>query len=159
MNKTCFNGLFRVNKSGQFNVPMGSYKNPQIFSKKEIMAVSKALEGVDIEAAAYQDVLNHAKSGDFVYFDPPYMPISKTSSFTSYTKFPFGEIEQTELRDLFKKLDQMGCKVMLSNSWVDLILNLYKEFFLIEVKAIRAINCDAEKRGKISELLVTNYEI
>ena len=158
LNKTCFNGLYRVNRSGQFNVPMGSYKNPQIFNEGELRSASESLRGVDLAVANYADVLLHAKSGDFFYFDPPYLPISKTSYFTGYTKYPFAEKEQQELKDVFLQLDKSGCKVMLSNSWADLILDLYRDYNLIEVKASRAINSDAEKRGKISELVVINYD-
>lgn len=159
LNKTCFNGLYRVNRSGQFNVPMGSYKNPQIFNERELGSVSIVLNSVSLSKSPYTDVLNHAKEGDFIYFDPPYYPLSKTSNFTSYSIDSFSEADQIELRDTFVKLDQLGCKVMLSNSWADFILDLYKGFNIIEVKAKRKINSDPEKRGKISELVVLNYDV
>lgn len=157
LNKTCFNGLYRVNRSGQFNVPMGSYKSPGIFDVDELTNASQALQDTQLAIADFREVLNWAQAGDFIYFDPPYAPVSKTSSFTGYTDSPFGEREQMELTAVLRELNQRGCKVMLSNSWVDSILDLYKDFNCLEVKASRAINSNPEKRGKISELLVTNY--
>jgi len=158
LNKTCFNGLYRVNRSGQFNVPMGSYKDPTIFDIEELLSASQALQGVELEAQDFREVLQWAQAGDFIYLDPPYAPLSKTSSFTSYTEKSFGEREQEELSLLFRQLNNLGCKVMLSNSWVDSILEMYKDFTCLEVKATRAINANPEKRGKISELVVINYE-
>lgn len=157
LNKTCFNGLYRVNRSGQFNVPMGSYKDPAIFDVDELVTASQALQEVELATCDFQDTLNWAQAGDFIYFDPPYAPVSKTSSFTSYTEKSFGEREQIELATLFRQLDSRSCKVMLSNSWVKPVLDLYKDFTCIEVKASRAINSNPEKRGKISELVVINY--
>lgn len=157
LNKTCFNGLYRVNRSGQFNVPMGSYKDPTIFDIDDLTTASQALQGVELAVCDFRDTLHWAQAGDFIYFDPPYAPVSKTSSFTSYTEKTFGEQEQKELAELFRQVDSLGCKVMLSNSWVEPILELYKDFTCIEVKASRAINSNPEKRGKISELIVINY--
>jgi DNA adenine methylase len=157
LNKTCFNGLYRVNRSGQFNVPMGSYKDPTIFDVEELKNASLALQDVSLDAVDFREILNWAQAGDFIYFDPPYAPFSKTSSFTSYTEKPFGEQEQKELAGIFRELDKRGCMVILSNSWVDTVLNLYKDFYCVEVKASRAINSKPERRGKISELVVTNY--
>jgi len=157
LNKTCFNGLYRVNRSGQFNVPIGSYKNPAIFDADELIDASKTLQGVELAVVDFREVLNWAQPGDFIYFDPPYVPVSKTSSFTSYTENPFGEREQRELAAILGELNQRGCKVMLSNSWVDSVLELYKDFNCFELKASRAINSNPDRRGKISELLVTNY--
>lgn len=157
LNKTCYNGLYRVNRSGQFNVPMGSYKNPGIFDEDALMKASQALQGVDIQVADFREALSWAREGDFIYFDPPYAPVSKTSSFTGYTEAPFGDREQKELANTFRQLSQRGCKLMLSNSWVHSTLALYKEFNCIEVKASRAINSNPDGRGKISELLVINY--
>lgn len=159
LNKTCFNGLYRVNRSGQFNVPMGSYKDPAIFDADELMTASQALQSVEIRTADFREILDWAQAGDFVYLDPPYAPVSKTSSFTSYTEKPFGEREQRELAAIFRQLDKRGCLVMLSNSWVHSILELYREFTCIEVKASRVINSNSEKRGKISELVVINYAL
>lgn len=159
LNKTCFNGLYRVNRSGQFNVPMGSYKDPAIFDADELMTTSQALQNVEIKTADFREILDWAQAGDFVYLDPPYAPVSKTSSFTSYTEKPFGELEQRELAGVFRELDKRGCLVMLSNSWVNSIVELYREFTCIEVKASLAINSNPEKRGKISELVVINYAL
>ncbi|MFN3927113.1 MAG: DNA adenine methylase [Pseudanabaenaceae cyanobacterium] len=157
LNKTCFNGLYRVNRSGKFNVPMGSYKNPSIFEADNLRAVSQALQKVDIELSSFTSVLDWAQKDDFIYFDPPYAPVSPTSNFTSYTANNFGETEQKQLAKVFLQLHARGCKLMLSNSWVDFILNLYKDFHCIEVKASRAINSDPTKRGQISEVVVINY--
>ena len=112
-----------------------------------------------LQIADFRDVVHHAKKGDFIYFDPPYAPLSKTSSFTSYTSDQFGPAEQEALALTYSDLDKIGCKVMLSNSWVPAILKLYQKFNCIEVKASRAINSQADKRGKISELVVINYEV
>lgn len=158
LNKTCYNGLYRVNRAGQFNVPIGSYKNPRIFDPEELNSASLALQGVTIEVADFHTVTSWAQCGDFVYFDPPYVPLTQTANFTSYTEAPFGEREQHDLADIFRVLDQKGCKVMLSNSWVPSNLDLYRGFNCIEVKANRAINSNAERRGKISELIVLNYD-
>jgi DNA adenine methylase len=158
LNKTCYNGLYRVNRKGQFNVPMGSYKNPRIFEPEGLVQAARALSGVELVVADFHDVLNHAKAGDYVYFDPPYYPLTKTASFTSYTENAFGEEQQRDLAQVFRKLDRMGCKVMLSNSWATFILDLYQGFNLIEVRAARVINSKADRRGKISELVVLNYE-
>lgn len=157
LNKTCFNGLYRVNRNGQFNVPMGDYKNPQIFTKENLFAVSQSLQDVTADVAQFSEVIEKATKGDFVYFDPPYYPLSKTSSFTSYTDLPFGDKEQIELRDLVVNLTKNGVLVMLSNSWAEFILDLYKDFKRLEVKAARMINSNSEKRGAISELVVLNY--
>jgi DNA adenine methylase len=157
LNKTCFNGLYRVNSKGQFNVPIGNYKHPQIFNELDLKAASKSLQEVTIQVDNFGEVLTQANKGDFVYLDPPYAPLSKTASFTSYTKNPFGERGQFELSELFKALDRKGCKVMLSNSWVDHIIDLYKDFNCLQVQASRAINSNITKRGRISELVVMNY--
>lgn len=159
LNKTCFNGLYRVNKAGQFNVPMGSYVNPRIFDPDELLNANFALQNVSPAVADFREVLDRATANDFIYFDPPYAPVSKTSSFTSYTAESFGEQMQRELASIYRELDRRGCKVMLSNSWVESILDLYQGFTCLELKASRAINSNALKRGKISELLVVNYDI
>lgn len=158
LNKTCFNGLYRVNSKGRFNVPMGKYKNPAILDVVTLANVRAALHGVELKTQNFKKVLEHAKSGDFVYFDPPYHPLTSTSNFTSYTQDSFGEKQQRELADVVRELDRKGCKVMVSNSWTPLILDLYKHFDLKEVKASRIINSKSEKRGKISEVVVMNYE-
>jgi DNA adenine methylase len=160
LNRTCFNGMYRVNSKGGFNVPFGKYTNPIICDGENLLKVSKALQKVTIKAQDYKKVLDKAKKGDFVYFDPPYYPVSKTASFTSYTTDTFLEKEQTELRETFIELHERGCFVMLSNSDTSVINELYsniKDVKVSKVAAGRAINSNASKRGKISEVLVTNY--
>jgi DNA adenine methylase len=135
---------------------MGSYKNPGICQEDELREISKILKKVKIKAQSFEKVLNKAKKGDFIYFDPPYYPLNK-SSFTTYTKDSFLEKEQERLCMVFKKLDKKGCKVMLSNSNTDYIKNLYKDYKIKYVQATRMINSNASKRGKISEIVVLNY--
>jgi len=158
LNKTCFNGLYRVNSRGKFNVPMGSYKNPGICNERELREISKLLQKDDIKMSQFYDVVKDTKKGDFIYFDPPYYPLKK-ESFTTYTKDKFLEKEQEILKEAFNELDKKGCKVMLSNSDTPFIRELYKEYNIHVVKATRMINCDATKRGKINEVVVTNYSI
>ncbi|MFZ5799807.1 MAG: DNA adenine methylase [Candidatus Omnitrophota bacterium] len=157
LNKTCFNGLYRVNNQGKFNVPFGGYKNPLICNARNLIAVSFALQNVEILCGDFDKCLELAEKEDFIYFDPPYQPLNKTSSFTSYTKEPFAEKEQVKLNKVFKKLDKMGCKIMLSNSDTSLIRKLYKNFRIEVVFAKRAINCKAWRRGAIRELVILNY--
>lgn len=160
LNKTCFNGLFRVNSQGQFNVPFGKYKNPQIVNEIVLKAVSHFLNKskVTITNQDFQEVVANAKKGDFVYFDPPYDPVSDTSSFTGYSLDGFNKQDQERLRDTFVELDKRGCYVLLSNSATDYIKDLYKDFHIEIVSASRNINSNASKRGKIDEVLVMNYE-
>ena len=157
LNKTCFNGLYRVNSKGGFNVPMGSYKNPSIFSEEDLREISKLLHNVKIKLMPFEDILNYTKKDDFCYFDPPYYPLKKGQSFTTYNKEVFLEKEQEKLKDVFEKLDKKGCKVMLSNSDTDFIKGLYKNYNINFVNANRMINCDGSKRGKIKEIVVRNY--
>ena len=157
LNRCCYNGLYRVNSKGQFNVPFGRYKNPNFCDEENLLAVSKALENVKIIHDSFELCLDYAEKGDFVYFDPPYYPISKTSSFTSYTKENFREDSQNKLFYVFKKLDERGCKLMLSNSYNEYIKSLYKDYKIITLDARRAINCKAAKRGNINVLLILNY--
>jgi len=160
LNRTCFNGMYRVNSKGGFNVPFGKYTNPLICDEVNLRKVSKALQNVEIKKQDYKEVLKKARKGDFIYFDPPYYPVSKTASFTSYTKEAFLDKEQTELRDTFAELHKRGCFVMLSNSDTPFINKIYSEIKgvrITKVQAGRAINSDASKRGKITEVLVTNY--
>ncbi len=162
LNRTCFNGMYRVNSKGQFNVPFGRYKNPIICDEDNLRAVSKALRDVEILNMDYKVAISKAKAGDFVYFDPPYYPISSTSSFTSYTKDGFAEKEQVELRDTFAELSNRGCYVMLSNSDSAFIRYIYgglKNVTITTVSAGRAINSKAGGRGKITELVITNYPV
>ena len=158
LNKTCFNGLYRVNRSGQYNVPIGSYKNPQIFDRSNLLACASALKSATIRHADYRETLQEAKSGDFVYLDPPYAPLSPTSSFTSYTKDEFGERQQRELAQCYRELDRRGCYVMLSNSSAQLILDIYQGFDVRLVAATRMINSKADGRGMVNEVVILNYQ-
>ena len=161
LHRTGFNGMYRVNKSGQFNVPFGRYKNPLICDENNLRKVSEALQGITITHRDYKDVLELAKIGDFIYFDPPYYPLNPTSSFTAYTAKGFFEKEQIELRDTFVKLHERGCFVMLSNSDTPFINELYSELEGVSINKIiagRAINSKGSKRGKINEVLITNYQ-
>lgn len=159
LNKTCFNGLYRVNSKGKFNVPIGSYKTPSILQEEILREASKLLQGADIRVLDFRDFTKIDIDKAFVYFDPPYYPLSKTSSFTSYTKGNFLEEEQEELAGVYKKLHIKGCKLMLSNSKHTFIESLYKGFKIECVLARRMINCDATKRGAITEYVITNYEV
>ncbi len=160
LNKTCFNGLFRVNSQGYFNVPFGHYKNPQIVNEIVLRAVHKYLNSNDITIhnVDFEKAVESAKKGDFVYFDPPYDPVSDTSSFTGYSLDGFDKEDQIRLRDLFVELDKRGCKVLLSNSATEFIKNIYKDFRIEIVSANRNINAIASRRGKIDEVLVMNYD-
>lgn len=160
LNKTCFNGLFRVNSAGQFNVPFGSYNNPKILDEIVLKAVHNYLstKNIQIMNVDFEQAVIDAKKGDFIYFDPPYDPVSDTSSFTGYDLNGFGKNEQQRLGDVYKKLSDKGCFVLLSNSATDFILNLYKDFSIITVAASRNINSVATGRGKIDEVLVMNYD-
>ncbi len=164
LNKTCFNGLFRLNRSGKFNVPTGRYKNPSFPSAQSLREVNQALQGVIIHHASYEECINWVDRKSFVYFDPPYRPLSKTSSFISYSKGDFNDEDQTELASLTKILDVMKVKFLLSNSDPkntivddDFFDDLYNDFRIDRVFASRAINSNPDKRGKISELLIRNY--
>ncbi|WP_445635096.1 Site-specific DNA-methyltransferase (adenine-specific) [Nostoc sp. DSM 114161] len=160
LNKTCYNGLFRVNSQGQFNVPFGKYKNPNILDLAVLKAVSKYLNEnqITILNLDFQDVLKKAKKGDFVYLDPPYDPVSDTASFTGYDVNGFNKDEQIRLKETFDNLDNRGCKLLLSNAYTNFIKDLYKDYIHIKISAIRAINSNAKKRGKVDEILVKNYE-
>lgn len=164
LNRTCFNGLYRVNKNNGYNVPMGSYKKPTICDNKNILAVSNALQKVEILCGDFEQTLNFANENSFFYFDPPYKPLSNTSSFNSYAKDEFNDQEQIRLRDFCSKLEELRHKWMLSNSDVkgkDINANffdeIYSEFSISRVKARRSINANPEKRGELNELLITNY--
>lgn len=157
LNKTCFNGLHRVNRRGEFNVPIGSYKNPRIVDPAGLHVASDVLKRAKIVESGFDGLLKSARPGDFVYFDPPYEPVSTTASFTSYTKNGFNQEDQTRLRDVYNELDRRGCKLMLSNSDVPFIRELYKDHNIDIVAAPRAINCNARRRGKVSEVVVRNY--
>lgn len=161
LNRTGFNGLYRVNSSGQFNVPYADNKNPLICDEKNLRKAHDAMKHTKILHEDYKKVLEKAKKGDFIYFDPPYYPVNKTSSFTNYTKEGFLEKEQTELRDVFMKLHKRGCFVMLSNSDTPFINKLYsrldRKVKIHKVFAGRAINSKGSGRGKIKEVVIINY--
>ena len=154
LNKTCFNGLYRVNKKGYFNTPIGSYKNPNIVDSDTILSASEALQNAIIKHQPFQEVLKEAKKDDLVYFDPPYYPLNKTSNFTSYDSNCFLEDEQFELFEVFDKLAQKGAKVVQSNSDTKFIKELYKSYDISIVNANRFINSKSSGRGKISEVLI-----
>lgn len=157
LNKTCYNGLFRENKSGQFNVPFGRYKNPTICDEPNLLAVSQILQRVDIDSRPFSSVLDVARPGDLVYFDPPYHPVSSTASFTAYARNGFNERDQILLRDVFATLSQKGVQVMLSNSDMPFIRELYEGYPIARVYAARYVNSKASARGKVPEVIVYNY--
>lgn len=159
LNKTGFNGLYRVNSRGECNVPFGRYKNPKYCDSENIMACSKLLKNTEIKNGDFDAIREHVKKGDFVYFDPPYVPLNATSSFTGYTDKGFDEDMQLRLRELCDYIDSIGGYFMLSNSSAKYVYELYdvQGYTIHEVKASRSINSDATKRGKITEVIVTNY--
>ncbi len=166
LNKTCYNGLFRQNRSGEFNVPFGSYKKPSICCTENIIEVNKALKDTEIFCADFVEAKEYISKESFVYLDPPYLPISKTASFTSYSKEDFTESDQIKLVKFFKEIGKRGALLMLSNSDPknedpsnDFFDKLYEKYYIDRVNAIRAINCIGSKRGLIKELIITNYEI
>jgi DNA adenine methylase len=165
LNKTCFNGLFRQNSKGEFNVPFGKYKNPTICDDTNIVRVSRALKGVKLFCKDFEKSEQQIGEGTFVYLDPPYRPLNVTSSFTGYAKEGFDDSDQERLSRFFRKMSERDAYLMLSNSdprnenqgdrFFD---KLYKGFKISRVEASRMINCNAEKRGKISELIITSYK-
>lgn len=157
LNRTCFNGMYRVNSKGEFNVPFGHYKNPRILDENNLINCSKLLQRTEIKHADFSEILKKVKKDDFVYFDPPYVPLSETSSFTSYTKDGFDMDMQFKLRDVCDELDTMGVKFLLSNSDTKLVNELYENYNIKKVFASRQINANADGRGKITEVLVRNY--
>jgi DNA adenine methylase len=165
MNRTCFNGLFRLNSKGKFNVPHGRYKNPKILDAKNILSVSKVLQKAEIQVGDFTKCEEWVTESSFVYFDPPYRPLSKTASFTSYSKYKFGDEEQIRLAQFFRNLDKKyGAYLMLSNSDPtnedpddDFFERMYGGFNIFRVPANRMINCNAKRRGQITELVITNY--
>lgn len=160
-NKTCYNGLFRVNRNGHFNVPMGRYMDPPICDADLLRAASAALQGVDIVCEPYSNVLSRAQPGDYVYFDPPYEPLSRTSNFTSYTAGSFSQQDQRDLETLVRRLWRKQVLLAVSNSSAALIADLYPDppYRRVEVQAARAINSKASARGKIKEFFVLNYRL
>jgi DNA adenine methylase len=164
LNRTCFNGLYRVNSGGEFNTPAGKYKNPSICNEANLLNASRALRVAEIRKAEFREILKDIKPGSFIYFDPPYRPISKTANFSSYSRVTFGDKDQVELARIFKKLDTPGTKLMLSNSdpkninpGDNFFDELYSEYHISRIPARRQINSIASRRGTISEIVVTNY--
>jgi len=160
LNKTCYNGLFRVNKSGEFNAPFGNYKNPNIVNENTLRAVSEYFNRANIifTCQDFEAALQSAEKGDFVYLDPPYDPVSETASFTEYDKGGFDRGEQIRLKKVCDKLNEKGIKFLLSNSATDFIMDLYKDYKIKIIKAKRAINSKPDRRGDVDEVLVMNYE-
>lgn len=160
LNKTCFNGLYRVNSSGEFNTPFGRYKSPNIVNETVLRAVSSYLNNNDIQLLSgdFEEALKGIRKGAFVYLDPPYDPVSKSSNFTGYIEGGFGSDQQERLRDICIKLNDKGVNFLLSNSATPFIKDLYEGFEIIEVDAKRYINSVANKRGSVAEVLVRNYE-
>ena len=158
LNKTCFNGLWRVNSKGIFNVPFGRYDKPRIFDPLVLAAAHQALQVADIRDVDFAEVTADLKKGDFAYFDPPYMPVSKTANFTAYST-PFGMEEQARLAKEAARLQKKGVRCMLSNAAADEMVSLYKrhDFHVYGIDAARAINSDPSKRGVVKELVVTTY--
>ncbi len=164
LNKTCFNGLFRVNAKGEFNVPFGRYKNPKICDKENLLGASQLLQNVKITCDDFTSSHSFIDKATFVYFDPPYRPLSSTSSFTSYSNNIFDDGEQIRLANYYRELHKTGAKLLLSNSDPKNINpndnffdNLYRGFNIHRIDAKRMINCDSTKRGNIKELLINNY--
>lgn len=164
LNRTCYNGLFRVNSKGGFNVPFGRYKNPTICHADNLRVVARVLQGVWIENGRYETFSQHVNDQTFVYFDPPYRPLSQTANFTAYTNNTFGDVEQLKLADFYHQLNSVGAKLMLSNSDPQNIdpadtffEGAYANFRIERIQASRRINSRANKRGIVNELLIMNY--
>jgi DNA adenine methylase len=159
LNKTCYNGLYRVNRSGKFNVPIGRYSNPTICDRAQLLNASAALNHSDarIITSDYRHALKKAREGAFVYLDPPFSPLSRTANFVDYTKNGFDERDQVELAQTFRELDRKGCRVLLSNSDTSLTRKLYSEFKPERVRVGRAISCKGNSRTGYTELLISNY--
>jgi len=166
LNRTCFNGLFRVNSNNGFNVPIGSYKTPMICDEQNLQAVNKALQKVEILNGDFSETIRFAANNTIFYLDPPYKPLSETSSFNSYSKDEFNDGEQIRLKEFCDKIDMLGHQWILSNSDVkgknphdDFFDDLYQKYYISRVKARRNINANGEKRGELNELLITNQTI
>ncbi|MFZ5595984.1 MAG: DNA adenine methylase [Bacillota bacterium] len=159
LNKTCYNGLYRVNSKGKFNVPFGGYKNPRIVDREALVSASRALQGAVIQRSGFEVVLENAGPGDFVYFDPPYNPVSNTAYFTSYTEQSFSIRDQERLAGVFDELARRGCKVMLSNSDTPFIRSLFEKYSrgIIPIMARRSINSKGDGRGPVGEIIVCSW--
>lgn len=160
MNKTCYNGLFRVNRAGEFNSPFGNYKNPNIVNEITLRAVSKYFNKAEITFlnGDFTETVKGVRKGSFVYFDPPYDPVSSSANFTGYDKGGFDWEEQKRLKRLCDTLNDKGVNFLLSNSATDFIMDLYKDYKIEIIQAKRAINSKANLRGEVDEILVRNYE-
>ena len=159
LNRLCFNGLYRVNSKGEFNVPFGSYKNPKIFDKDQILACSQWLKKSELSTESFKSVVTKTKKGDLVYFDPPYIPLSVTSSFSSYAKEGFGERDQRDLAKVIKMLTKKGVLVVLSNSDTKLSREIFGGLNLYSIAVRRSISADGAKRKEVKELIGTNYPL
>lgn len=159
LNRHGYNGLYRVNSKGEFNVPFGRYNNPSLPDEEDIIKFHEMLKSCEILNLDFEDAVRSAQRSDFVYFDPPYMPLNETSYFTDYTSGGFSEQEQKRLASVFKKLSNKGVFVMQSNSNNEFIRQLYAEYNIVEIEARRNINSNASKRGPVKELLVLNYQV
>lgn len=159
LNKTCYNGLYRVNSAGEFNAPFGRYKKPNIVNEKTLRAVSHYLNQNDVKIlnTDFEEALKGIRKGAFVYFDPPYDPISKSSNFTGYTSGGFGKKEQIRLKKVCDRLNSKGIRFLLSNSATHFIKELYSDYTVISAEANRCINSNGKKRGKVEEVLIKNY--
>ncbi len=160
LNKTCYNGLFRVNSMGEFNSPFGSYKSPNIVNEPTLRAIHNYFQSADIKflSGDFEVAVKGLKKGTFVYFDPPYDPVSASSNFTGYTNLGFGKQEQRRLKEVCDTLNAKGIKFLLSNSATDFILDLYKEYKIEKISAKRVINSNANNRGNVDEVLIRNYD-
>lgn len=160
LNKTCYNGLYRVNKEGKFNVPFGEYKNPRICDRENLRVISQVLQwsNAKLLATDYREATKNAKKDDFIYFDPPYQPVSATANFTSYTHSGFSLEEQKRLGEWFRELDNRGCQVLLSNSDTQEVLDIYSGYHIQKVSALRAISCKGNKRKGHTELIISNFK-
>jgi DNA adenine methylase len=156
LNKTCYNGLFRTNKSGEFNVPVGRFKSPGIVDPPKLRRAAAVLARADLSRAPFDHLLDAARPSDLIYFDPPYVPISKSASFSAYSEGAFSEEDQARLASVFRELDARGCLLALSNSDTSLVRKLYAGFDMSPVIAPRAISSKASTRGEVSELLIRN---
>ena len=157
LNKSCFNGLYRLNSKSQFNVPFGRYTNPTIVDENNLKACSQFLSGTSIKKASFLNIESDIAKGDFVYFDPPYVPLNDTSNFTRYTPSGFGMDMQYELLETCRRLHDRGIMFMLSNSSAPTVLNLYQDFEIELVLAKRMINSKAQCRGTINEVIIRNF--
>jgi len=157
LNKTGFNGMYRENKSGQYNIPFGKHSHPLICDELNLRLVSSDLKDIDLTSTSYQDAIRDAKPKDLIYLDPPYYPLTTTSNFTEYQAGGFTVDDQVKLRDIFRELDQKGCYVVMSNSACEEIDLLYADYNISRIQVARAINSKTNKRGKIDEVIVTNF--